>query len=125
MNVANHIDRARVGEPAMITRRAAFALCRPAPKLRCSPQVLGPAERGADPRHTLRTAFTNLHRWVAEGVAPPPNRYPRLDEGTLVDCDAVALVFDRLPGPGVPPHRNPLRRLSATVICWPTNWINS
>ena len=47
MNIANHIDRARVGEPAMITRRAAFALCRPAPKLRCSPRVPGPAESAA------------------------------------------------------------------------------
>jgi hypothetical protein len=59
----------------------------------------------------LRAAFSNLHRWIADASPPPPSRYPRLGDGTLVSFERVASVFAKLPGPDVPPHRNPLRRL--------------
>ena len=59
----------------------------------------------------LQAVFSHLADWVTAGTPPPPSRYPRLSDATLVPCDAVAAVFARLPGPGVPPHRNPLKRL--------------
>ena len=32
----------------------------------------------------LRAALINLDRWVADGIAPPASRHPRLDDGTAV-----------------------------------------
>lgn len=61
----------------------------------------------------MRALLLALHRWVAEGVPPPPSLYPLLRDGTLVP--AAAVRFPDLPG--VPsPHallaggraRNPL-----------------
>jgi hypothetical protein len=46
-----------------------------------------------------------MDKWVREGVAPPPSRLPRLQDGTLVRADTVA--FPDLPGVASP------RRLTA------------
>jgi hypothetical protein len=57
----------------------------------------------------LRGALVNLDRWVSEGVEPPPNALPRLDDGTAVRPTVVVEGFrdvptvdlpatDRLPG---------------------------
>lgn len=32
----------------------------------------------------LRATLINLDRWVTDGIEPPPNRHPRLDDGTAV-----------------------------------------
>lgn len=37
----------------------------------------------------VRAALVNLDRWVVEGVAPPPNAVPRIDDGTAVPREAV------------------------------------
>lgn len=68
----------------------------------------GPPGRGAYPANTLdygplvRAAFRNLDRWVSEGVEPPPSRYGRLDDGTLVERDVAARALATLPPPGPP-----------------------
>jgi hypothetical protein len=38
-----------------------------------------------DYRPLLRAALVSLDRWVKDGTAPPPSRYPRIADGTLVD----------------------------------------
>lgn len=37
-----------------------------------------------DYRWAMRALLVSMHRWIADGVAPPPSAYPRLDAGTLV-----------------------------------------
>lgn len=48
----------------------------------------------------LRALLTALNAWIADGVAPPPSRHPRLDDGTLVARNE--LTFPRVPGVRVP-----------------------
>jgi hypothetical protein len=38
-----------------------------------------------DYRPLLRAALVSLDRWVKDGTAPPPSRYPRIADGTLVE----------------------------------------
>jgi len=47
-------------------------------------------------RNVMRALLRALHGWVVEGVAPPPNQYPRLSDHTLVSIAQVA--FPALPG---------------------------
>ncbi len=51
-----------------------------------------------DYRPLLRAALVNLDRWVSEGVEPPPNRHPRLDDGTATTRRALIASFDVVPG---------------------------
>lgn len=51
-----------------------------------------------DYRPLLRAALINLDRWVSEGIEPPPNRHPSLDDATAVERRDVIAVFDKLPG---------------------------
>lgn len=44
----------------------------------------------------MRTLLGALHRWTADGVAPPASRYPRLSDGTLVPSRNVR--FPSIPG---------------------------
>ncbi|MEJ2204806.1 MAG: alpha/beta hydrolase domain-containing protein [Gemmatimonadota bacterium] len=55
---------------------------------RRSPVGSGPLARGL---------LVAMHRWIAEGVAPPESRYPRISEGELVPYDPA----DWPPIPGV------------------------
>ena len=50
-----------------------------------------------DYRPLLRAALVNLDRWVAEGVEPPPNSHPRLDDGTAVTREEVLASFGPVP----------------------------
>jgi hypothetical protein len=43
-----------------------------------------------DYRISMRALIVAMERWIREGVAPPPSRYPRLQNGTLVRATAVA-----------------------------------
>ena len=52
----------------------------------------------------LRACLVNLDRWVTEGVAPPPSRHPRIDDGTGVDPDELAKAFDAIPAAAYPRH---------------------
>jgi len=58
----------------------------------------------------LRAMLVALDRWVAEDVAPPPSRYPRIDDGTLVDLETFRAQFPEIPGVGLPQaHYEPAR----------------
>ena len=52
----------------------------------------------------LRACLVNLDRWAAEGVEPPPNRHPRVDDGSALPPEALAKVFERIPGSCYPRH---------------------
>lgn len=41
-----------------------------------------------------------MHRWVTEGIAPPPSVYPKLSDGTLIP--AAKVQFPKLPRMGDP-----------------------
>jgi hypothetical protein len=56
-----------------------------------------------------RAALLNLDAWVAEGTEPPPNAYPRLDNGTAVSAAGAVERFRAVPGATV---LDPERRLS-------------
>lgn len=45
---------------------------------------------------TLRALMVGMEKWLLEGVAPPPSRYPRWQDSTLVRAADVA--FPALPG---------------------------
>ena len=44
----------------------------------------------------MRGLLRALHQWAADGTSPPPSRYPRLEDHTLVRVQAVK--FPELPG---------------------------
>ena len=48
----------------------------------------------------MRALLVSMEKWVRQGVAPPPSRYPRLQDGTLVRSTDVA--FPDLPGVASP-----------------------
>jgi Alpha/beta hydrolase domain len=61
-----------------------------------------------DYRPVVRALFAAMDEWVSEAVAPPPSRYPRLADGTLVARESggwPAIPGVRLP----PPQLTPLR----------------
>jgi len=56
----------------------------------------------------IRAALVNLDRWVSDGAEPPPNAYPRIDDGTAVRQDVMLARFRTIPGATVPdPERLP------------------
>ena len=50
-----------------------------------------------DYRPLIRAALVNLDRWVSDGVEPPTNSHPRLDDGTAVTREEVLASFDAVP----------------------------
>jgi len=46
----------------------------------------------------IRAFLINLDRWVAEGVEPPPNAFPRLSDGTAATREEVLAQLSKLPG---------------------------
>lgn len=46
----------------------------------------------------LRALLLALDQWVKDGTAPPPSRYPRIDQGTLVDWRQTETGFPAIPG---------------------------
>ena len=45
-----------------------------------------------------RALLTALDQWVSDGIAPPPSRVPRVDDGTLVDLAQWKERFPGIPG---------------------------
>jgi hypothetical protein len=58
-----------------------------------------------DYRWSMRALLLSMNRWIKDGVAPPPSRYPRIEDKTLVQIDG--LKFPALTGVGKPaePHK--------------------
>ena len=60
--------------------------------------------RGARPLNSVdyrplsRAALVALDRWVTSGEPPPPSKYPRIDDGTLVPPEQTASTFKAVPG---------------------------
>ncbi|MXX71679.1 MAG: hypothetical protein F4106_09280 [Gemmatimonadetes bacterium] len=64
----------------------------------------------ATTRPAMRALLVALDRWAAEGVEPPSSRYPRIDDGTLVDLAAFRAGWPGIPGAAAPEgHYRPLR----------------
>jgi hypothetical protein len=63
------------------------------------------ANNPLDYRWPMRALLVSMQRWIADGTAPPPSAYPRIDEGTLVAPDR--LKFPAVPAVKVPltPHK--------------------
>lgn len=55
-----------------------------------------PAANPVNPGPVVLALRLAMHRWVTEGVQPPPSAYPRLSDGTLVP--ARDIDFPALPG---------------------------
>ena len=53
-----------------------------------------------DYRWSMRALLVGMNKWIKDGVAPPASRYPRIDDKTLVQLDA--LKFPSLAGVGKP-----------------------
>ncbi len=53
----------------------------------------------------MRALLIAMNRWVSDGTAPPPSRYPKIDDGTLVDLSRFD--FPELPAVDIPtkPHK--------------------
>ena len=49
-----------------------------------------------DPKVVLRALLGSMEKWVEDGTAPPPSRYPRLKDHTLVRAHDVA--WPKIPG---------------------------
>ena len=51
----------------------------------------------------LRALLVALDRWIADkAYTPPASRYPRLDDGTLVDLETFRAQFPTIPGVSTP-----------------------
>ena len=61
-----------------------------------------------DLRIGMRALLVAMERWVRDGTAPPPSRYPRLSDGTLVRATEVA--FPALRGVTSPSTAYPVVR---------------
>jgi hypothetical protein len=53
-----------------------------------------------DYRWAMRALLLSMNRWIKDGAAPPPSRYPRIEDKTLVQLDS--LNFPSLAGVGKP-----------------------
>ena len=62
-----------------------------------------------DFRPALRALVRALDQWVAQGVLPPPSRYPRIADGTLVTPEQAG--FPALAAAGIPLVRNEPARM--------------
>lgn len=51
---------------------------------------------------TMRALLTSLIDWVVKGTPPPPSRYPRLDQGQLVQATQAEMGFPTVPGIPIP-----------------------
>ena len=47
---------------------------------------------------TRRALLVALERWVLDDIPPPPSKYPRIADGTLVDWSAKSIGWPSIPG---------------------------
>jgi hypothetical protein len=65
------------------------------------PGAAGAGQQAANPtdyRPLLRGLLTALNDWVRDGVTPPPSRYPRISDGTLVGWEESRSGWPSVPG---------------------------
>ena len=43
--------------------------------------------------------LVSLDRWVKDGTPPPASRYPRIDDGTLIDAGSLHMALPGMPAP--------------------------
>ncbi len=96
-------------QPAPETRHYLFASAQHLPG---APEAMaGQGPDGSTGRHPynvldyiplLRAALLNLDRWASDGIAPPPGRHPRLDDGSAVTQAAYLEAFPAIPGQSAP-----------------------
>ena len=60
---------------------------------------------------TLRALLVALDAWADRGVTPPPNNYPRVEDGTLVPVSQAKAAFPAIPGVTFPAQANGLEVL--------------
>jgi hypothetical protein len=68
-----------------------------------------------DYRPVVRSLFAAMDRWVTKEVAPPPSRYPRIADGTLVPRE-------RGGWPAIPGYQFPPPQLIAYRLDFGPNW---
>jgi hypothetical protein len=57
-----------------------------------------------DYRPAMRALLSALDLWVREGVEPPANRVPRIDDGSAASRESLASAYKRIPGVHWPSH---------------------
>jgi len=65
------------------------------------PGAAGNGQQAANPtdyRPLLRGLLTALNDWIGDGVTPPPSRYPRISDGTLVGWEEARSGWPAVPG---------------------------
>lgn len=68
--------------------------------------------------NVLRALLRAWHQWAATGTPPPPSRYPRLSDRTLVGIDDIK--FPSLPGVSDPRRiQGPARIIGGKVVALP------
>ena len=68
--------------------------------------------------NVMRALLRAWHEWVSTDTPPPPSRYPRLSDGTLVRIDDVK--FPRLKGVADPRRiEGPARTINGTIVPLP------
>jgi len=50
----------------------------------------------------LRALLVAMDDWMTNGAEPPPSRYPRIDDGTLVSLGEFSEQFPKIPGVNLP-----------------------
>jgi hypothetical protein len=70
-----------------------------------------------DYRPVVRALFSAMDQWVTEDTAPPPSRYPRISDGTLVPRESGG--WPAIPGLTFPPPQIAVYRLD-----FGPNWTN-
>ncbi|MFW6175276.1 MAG: alpha/beta hydrolase domain-containing protein [Acidobacteriota bacterium] len=74
----------------------------------------------ADFLWSLRALLVALDGWVADGTEPPPSRYPRIADGTLVPPDELAVPD--VPGVEAPPEAGTAPHEAYRVDYGPRFW---
>jgi hypothetical protein len=69
-----------------------------------------------DYRPVVRALFAALDRWIVDGVEPPPSRYPRLADGTLVPRASGGW-------PAIPGFTFPPPQIVAYRLDFGPNWV--
>jgi hypothetical protein len=57
-----------------------------------------------DYRPALRALLAALDLWVRKGVEPPPNRVPRIDDGSAVPRESLDRIYRSIPGAALLSH---------------------